>query len=166
MIIRRAKLDDAKGFMNMLLQLDQETKYMMYEVGERNRDVISIIPMIESNLNASSILLLAEDDSNTIVGFLNARRGAFVRTSHSAYIAVGILNNYRNQGIATKFFEELDKWAINTSIKRLELTVMSSNEAAKHLYKKNGFAIEGVKRKSMFVDRSYIDEYYMAKLYI
>ena len=36
---------------------------------------------------------------------------------------------------------------------------------AKHLYEKNGFEIEGIKKKSMLVDGVYVDEFYMAKLY-
>jgi RimJ/RimL family protein N-acetyltransferase len=33
-----------------------------------------------------------------------------------------------------------------------------------HLYEKYGFAIEGIRKKSMNVDGEYIDEFYMAKL--
>ncbi|WP_341472958.1 hypothetical protein [Clostridium mediterraneense] len=39
----------------------------------------------------------------------------------------------------------------------------------KKLYERNGFEIEGIKRKSIFMDGEYIDEYideyYMAKIY-
>lgn len=41
---------------------------------------------------------------------------------------------------------------------------MCPNEMAKHLYEKNGFIVEGVKKKSMIVDGTYVDEYYMAKI--
>ncbi|CUP85125.1 hypothetical protein [Clostridium baratii] len=36
MIIRKIKLEDAEKFLNMLKQLDKETKYMLYEEDERN----------------------------------------------------------------------------------------------------------------------------------
>ena len=39
-----------------------------------------------------------------------------------------------------------------------------SKKLAKHLYEKNGFVVEGIKRDAMFVDGNYVDEYYMAKL--
>ena len=42
---------------------------------------------------------------------------------------------------------------------------MCPNVIAKHLYEKNGFEIEGIKKKSMLVDGVYVDEFYMAKLY-
>jgi RimJ/RimL family protein N-acetyltransferase len=42
---------------------------------------------------------------------------------------------------------------------------MYPNTSAKHLYEKNGFNVEGIKKNSMIVDGKYVDEYYMAKLY-
>lgn len=62
------------------------------------------------------------------------------------------------------FFEKLDKWAIANGIIRLELTVECCNKAAKHLYEKNGFLIEGIREKSMLVNGTFINEYYMAKI--
>ena len=60
---------------------------------------------------------------------------------------------------------ELDKWARENNLTRLELTVVSSNIVAKHLYEKNGFKIEKKKKNAMIIDDKYVDEYYMAKLY-
>ena len=60
---------------------------------------------------------------------------------------------------------ELDKWARENNLTRLELTVVSSNIVAKHLYEKNGFKIEGTRKNAMIIDDKYADEYYMAKLY-
>jgi len=42
---------------------------------------------------------------------------------------------------------------------------MCPNTIARHLYEKNGFIIEGVKKNAMLVNKEYVDEYYMAKLY-
>lgn len=53
-------------------------------------------------------------------------------------------------------------WAEEKQITRLELTVICENEAAKHLYTKSGFEIEGIKRKAVCVDGTYLEEYYMA----
>ena len=60
---------------------------------------------------------------------------------------------------------ELDKCARENNLTRLELTVVSSNMVAKHLYEKNGFEIEGTRKNAMIIDGKYVDEYYMAKLY-
>ena len=48
---------------------------------------------------------------------------------------------------------ELDKWARENNLTRLELTVVSSNMVAKHLYEKNGFKIEGTRKNTMIIKR-------------
>jgi RimJ/RimL family protein N-acetyltransferase len=49
-------------------------------------------------------------------------------------------------------------------IHRLELTVVTENQAGLQLYKKMGFEIEGTKRQSLYIDGKFVDEYYMSKL--
>lgn len=164
MIIREIHKKDSADFLNMLLDLDRETKNMMFEPGERPKDVKKIEDMIEQYQQTNSLILVADIGDN-IVGFLSAEKGYYNRIKHTAYIVVGILHEYQGKGMGTNFFKWLEKWAIQNKLIRLELTVMTHNLAAIHLYKKNGFVIEGVKFKSMNVDGKYEDEYYMARLF-
>ena len=119
--------------------------------------------MIKNRLDHSNFFMIAEH-KNELIGFMTADRGQYNRIKHTAYIVIGIREKYRGLGIGTKFFEELNKWALKNSITRLELTVVTSNQPALHLYQKCGFTIEGTKKNSMIVDGTYVDEYYMAKL--
>ncbi|GAA0086422.1 GNAT family N-acetyltransferase [Clostridium sp. CTA-7] len=164
MNIRKVKIEDADNLLNMLLALDKETKYMMLEPGERPNDVSRIHGMIKQCTEGSNLLLVATEDNN-IIGFISAQRGVPRRIKHTAYIVVGIREAFRGKGIGKKLFSELDVWAKDNSVTRLELTVMYPNTIAKHLYEKNGFNVEGIKKNSMIVDGKYVDEYYMAKLY-
>jgi RimJ/RimL family protein N-acetyltransferase len=41
---------------------------------------------------------------------------------------------------------------------------MAHNERGIALYKKCGFEIEGMKKKSLYIDGEWIDEYYMGKI--
>jgi len=81
-----------------------------------------------------------------------------------SYIIIGILQEFTGQGIGGQLFTALEEWAHQTSITRLELTVMTHNKAGLALYKKRGFEIEGTKKHSLLVNGHYADEYYMAKL--
>jgi ribosomal protein S18 acetylase RimI-like enzyme len=90
--------------------------------------------------------------------------GNVKRTKHSAYLVIGILKEYRGQGIGTALFQSLEELAINHNISRLELTVVTQNDAGIALYKKSGFEIEGTKRNSLMIDRTPLNEYYMSKL--
>jgi RimJ/RimL family protein N-acetyltransferase len=137
---------------------------MMLEPGERQKDLSMVENVIRQSIPGSSLLLFAEEDEE-IVGFLSAQRGRYNRLKHSAYLVVGIRKAFQGKGIGTQLFAELDAWAKENQLKRLELTVMCPNQAATHLYEKAGFEIEGIKKYSMLVDGEYVDEYYMAKIY-
>lgn len=163
MVIRETEISDAEAFWQMQFELDKETKYMMYEPNERTKDINRLNHLIQNALQGRNLLLVAENE-NEIVGYLSAQRGMLNRIKHTAYIVVGIRKAFQGKGIGSAFFEKLDLWARKSAITRLELTVMCSNKVAKHLYEKNGFAIEGIKKNSMFINGEYVDEFYMAKL--
>ena len=59
---------------------------------------------------------------------------------------------------------ELEGWAKNKEISRLELSVMVTNKWAIKLYKKLGFEVEGTKKNAVLLHSGYVDEYIMAKL--
>ncbi|OPZ85862.1 MAG: putative acetyltransferase YhhY [Firmicutes bacterium ADurb.Bin419] len=164
-LIRNIKADDSEKFLSMLKKLDKETKFMMYEPDERKTTITEMAQRINESISNSSFLMIAEDNFE-IVGFLSADRGFANRIKHSAYVVVGILKEHSGQGIGTSLFNKLIEWADMNRISRLELTVMSNNEKAMNLYKKFGFEVEGVKKKSMKIDDKYIDEYYMARVEI
>lgn len=163
MIIRKINIDDAKEFLDMLKQLDRETKNMLYEENERKTTEDEMRTQIKDILESNSLILISEMDDK-LVGFLSADRGFANRIKHSAYIVIGILKEYRGKKIGSRLFEEVERWAKDNSITRLELTVMKHNKGGVNLYKKMGYKIEGVKAKSLIVDGKYVDEYYMAKL--
>lgn len=148
----------------MLLELDKETEYMLFEADERPNDINRVKAMINQSINGDNLLLIATEDDN-IIGFLSAQRGIIRKIKHTAYIVVGIREKFRGKGIGKKLFCELDLWAKENNISRLELTVMCPNSMAKQLYDKNGFEVEGTKRNSIFMNGKYIDEYYMSKIY-
>lgn len=164
MDIRKIQLDDAYDYLDMLLNLDKETKFMMYEEGERPTDINIAKNIIEKSTNRENLILIATEE-NSIVGFLSVQRGVPKRIRHTGYIVVGIREKFRGMGIGGKLFLELDVWARENNITRVELSVISSNTVAKHLYEKNGFIIEGIKKNAMIIDGKYVDEFSMAKLY-
>lgn len=165
-VYRKLRVDEAQDFWNLMNQLDNETKYMLYEPEERKEkasDISRIENLITESLQGDNLLLVSEVEKQ-LVGYIAAQKGSLNRISHTAYIVVGILKDYTNKGIGTEFFKQLDLWAIDKKVSRLELTVVCENEIAKHLYEKSGFVIEGIKRKSVMVEGRFLDEFYMAKI--
>lgn len=163
MHIRTVTSEDSDLLVKMLKQLDTETSFMMYEPGERTATADDMKHRIEQWERSGSLFLLLENKGE-LVGFISALRGEPRRIRHSAYLVIGILKDYRGNGYGAMLFQKMEQWARENSITRLELTVMTENEQARHLYEKMGFYIEGKKERSMIVDGRSVDEYYMAKL--
>lgn len=161
MKIREIDKGEVRMYFECLKKIDQETKFMMFEPDERQFDE----NLITSYLTNKDDLFIGAFSEHEIVGILSAKRGSFRRIRHSAYIVIGIRQAFQRQGIGSKLFDKLDEWARKNQLKRLELTVEVSNTPAINLYEKQGFSIEGIKRKTMLVDGEFVDEYMMAKLY-
>ena len=165
MVRRPIQVEDTESFFSMMCFLDDETPFMMYEPNEieKTTDASELRKKIDDAISTGDFLLIAEESDN-IVGYIWAERGKFNRILHTAYIVIGIREAYQHQGIGTTFFKKLDEWARKKNIVRLELTVECANTAAKYLYEKNGFIVEGRRMKSMKIGDKFVDEFYMAKL--
>lgn len=165
MKVREIEISDAEKLSCLIQQVEASSEYMLWEAGERAFENVRQNNMIkrmkESN---NSTILVAENESNELVGYLFAIGGDAKRNKHSAYIVVGISEDYRGKGVGSKVFKELERWAIHHNLHRLELTVVSRNVAGLSLYKKMGFEIEGTKKHSLFIGEEFVDEYYMSKL--
>ncbi len=63
-----------------------------------------------------------------------------------------------------KLLKDLEEWAREKQMHRMELTVMTHNTKAIKLYEKMGFLIEGLRKECLQIGRSWVDEFYMAKI--
>lgn len=166
-IYRKLRVEEAQKFWDMMNELDKETKFMMYEVGEREEKTMNLQALecqIQNSIEDNDFLLIAEVEGD-IVGYLSGERGVPNRIKHTAYVVTGVREKYRGCGIGKELFQRLDSWAKENDVTRLELTVICNNIIAKKLYEKNGFVVEGIKKNSMIIDGQYVDEFYMAKLF-
>lgn len=164
--IREITLEDSANFLSLLKQIDQETKFLMFEPGERQTTLTEIENRIGDHIEQTNSNIFVAERENKLVGYLAARGGRFRKNAHSAYLVVAITQEHTGQGVGTLLFETMEQWATTVGIHRLELTCMTHNHRAVGLYKKRGFIVEGTKQDSLKVAGEYVDEYYMAKLLI
>jgi RimJ/RimL family protein N-acetyltransferase len=164
LIVRQIRESDAIEFMDLQKTIEEETQFMMLEPGERETALQEERRLIAEVLARANQAIFVAEINGMLVGYLKAFGGKYIKNRHSVYLTAGVLQDFAGRGIGTKLFSELEQWARENEIHRLELIVMKHNEAAIGLYTKMGFQIEGTKRNSLFVDGAYIDEYYMGKL--
>lgn len=162
-MIRKAVPDDAVRLSQLFKEVDQ-SNVMLYGPGERQTTPEQIRKRIIDVSESDTSEWLVEDIGGVLAGYLLIQGSALKRVKHTIYLVIGISEAFRGQGIGTRLFEEMEKWAVEHAIHRVELTVLAHNESARALYRKMGFEVEGTKRNSVFIDGSYCDEYYLSKL--
>ena len=86
------------------------------------------------------------------------------RIRHSGYLFVYVARQHQGQGIGTRLVQTLldlaDQWLL---LRRVELTVLTENEEAKHLYERFGFVVEGCRKMSIISQGELKDEWLMAR---
>ncbi len=63
---RKLSVDEAEQFWELMNQLDYETKYMLYEPGERAKNLSIIESVIRESAEGKDFLLVAETDHKLI----------------------------------------------------------------------------------------------------
>ena len=169
-VIRRAEEADAAALLALKMRLDGETRFMLWEPGERPSDpVIEAAQIAMANAGRGVILVAEAQDpeatkSPVLVGFISVERGWCRRNVHTAQIVLGILEAYTGRGIGTALLAALVPWAATHGVHRLALTVRADNTRARKLYTRVGYVEEGTLRDALRVDDRYVDEIAMAKL--
>lgn len=157
MKIRKAGIEDVAQLIKVIENVE-ESGNMLLEPGERTLSIEHAIQMI-SRVN---VLVAVEDQR--LLGYMMVKKDNPKRVAHKAYIAIGIHSEVRGRGIGAALFHALFELAKQQQIHRLELTVLTTNEAALNLYQKMGFEIEGRKKDSLFINGEYKDEFCLSKL--
>ena len=135
-MIREIKVEDAASFLQLSKQLDEETKFMLYEPGERKFTAEQQEQMIQRFVENKYATILVAVEEERIVGFILVNGNHIQRKRHVASIVIGILQEYSGRGIGTRLFKEVEKWARLHDVWRLELTVYPQYKRAQALYKK------------------------------
>lgn len=93
----------------------------------------------------NSCLLVAQVGEE-LVGIVGCKGVSHRRARHVAtLVGVGVLPQFRGQGIGRRLLEEIISWAkTKTKIERLQLTVYADNLSAISFYEKLGFKKEGL----------------------
>ena len=164
-LIRPATPADGEALIAAAAQIDAETEFLgvpgqPHPWAERPQAELRSL-----NEGGRGIVLLAVTEDGAIVGYLSAFAGHFARNRGTIFIAVvGLREAWRGQGIGTRLFEEVEKWARRRHAWRLELRVSSLNERGQALYRKRGLEIEGRIRGGVFRRGAWTDDFWMGKL--
>ena len=163
-MIRMAGVEDAAVLDRFFGQLDRETRFMLYEAGERPSDIAGQRRRLEAMAAAPNQAMWLLELAGEVQGFAAPLGGGRARNRHCALVVMGLCSRARGQGWGERLLRTLIATARDLGIHRLELGVMAHNEVAHALYRKCGFVEEGVRRQAYRLDEGYVDEISMGLL--
>ena len=115
------------------------------------------------SVGPDDVFVVAER-GGVVLGSAGWRRFAG-RRAHVAAVGMGVHDDHVGRGIGTALLAALvdaaDRWY---AVRRLELSVYTDNAGAIRLYRRFGFADEGVARGDAFRDGRYVDTLRMARI--
>jgi ribosomal protein S18 acetylase RimI-like enzyme len=157
--VRRATRRDIGGVVRLWQALADERKYVATEtvtVEQKNRWAKSV--------DDHGVLGALAEIEGELVGSLSlVRHRDSEKSKHVRNLAMGVAREYRGMGVGTALMDYAIRWARQRKVKKIVLSVFSTNRQAIALYKKFGFTSEGRRKSQFLIDDKYVDEIMMAR---
>ncbi|MEA2887128.1 MAG: hypothetical protein QOD11_1488 [Bradyrhizobium sp.] len=150
------------GFHRALDIVARERRYLAFleapPIGEMRTFVLD-------NIKRGQLQFVAVSGNSEVVGWCDVTPLSRPTQAHRGVFGVGLLPQFRGQGIGTKLIQTGLAAARAFGLHRVELTVREHNTGAIELYKKEGFEIEGVQRDAVLIDGAYENVVCMAVVF-
>lgn len=160
--VRKAEASDAAALLELRNKIVSETAFMLWEPGEFQGSVDDEAKRIDRLNSRDNCLMIVAESGGQLIGYISTLGGETRRIRHRATIALGVAREHWSKGAATAMLDFVLRWSRERKLRRVELTVHTTNERAIAVYKRCGFQVEGVRSSSLLVDGQYVDEYLMA----
>lgn len=161
LVIRPAEDADAVGVLAVQAEAAAERRWIATQPEE--------IPKPEDQVESrrklvrdGGILLVAEEGGR-IVGLCGLMRGQRLATRHTADLGLTVAASHRGRGVGRALVTAAEAWAARAGIERITLGVFVHNEAARRLYERLGYEVEGMRRGQYRLEGRDVDEILMAK---
>jgi hypothetical protein len=158
-VVRRVTRRDIDGIARLWQALADERRYIATDrvtVEQKNRWVKSIH-------DRGVLWLLAEMDGGLVGSLSLARHRDSEKTKHVRNLAMGVAREFRGMGVGTALMDYGVRWARQRKVKKIVLSVFSTNRKAIALYEKFGFVTEGTRKEQFLIHGKYVDEIMMGR---
>lgn len=125
---------------------DEVAKAALYMAQLAAPKMTVLADKIRHDIECGNPHLVAVDDGK-VVGWCEIQRGdAATCRDHVGTLSMGLIEDYRGQGLGQQLIEAAIADAQSKGMTRIQLFVRSSNTQAIAMYEKQGFAIEGTQK--------------------
>ncbi|WP_404442342.1 GNAT family N-acetyltransferase [Sutcliffiella horikoshii] len=159
-ILRPVEESDAKDIVTAVESIIAAGQYIQKDVPRTPEEETLFIRDMKSKEN----MYIGVERNGRVVGIARVIRGEIQMKRHTGLFRTWLAEEAQGLGIGKKIMDYTDMWC-EQHIRKLSLTVFSSNQVAYQLYKKYGFHEEGNQKEQAFINGEYVDELWMAKFY-
>ena len=108
--------------------------------------------------------MIVAADGGAPVGFLTLGPWTALESARHVLLCNGLAVDpgRQGEGIGGRLLEAGIERARERGARRLLLRVLATNEPARRLYERHGFAVEGTVRDAFLLDGAYVDDLFMA----
>ncbi len=160
---RGARAEDADMLINYLKTVSGETRFLMCEADEVNYTAEDEISFINGhNESEDAMLILAFVDGEYAGNCSFEGKTSSRRTKHRVGVGIALFQKFTGFGLGRLMLELLLKKIKEQGFEQAELTVVSGNDRAYHLYESMGFKECGrVPHANKYDDGTYSDDILM-----
>ncbi|MCI4351368.1 MAG: GNAT family N-acetyltransferase [Thermoplasmata archaeon] len=159
-LLRRAKPADAAGMIAHANAVGAEGIYIMTE--RLDLSLREERAKIRAALGGSGLWIVAVA-GDEIVGSADIARGRHRKSHHVGELGIALRKDHRGAGLGRAMMESMIAWARSAGIRKLSLSVFSSNRPARGLYRSLGFVREGRLRGHVILRRKPDDVLLMSR---
>jgi ribosomal protein S18 acetylase RimI-like enzyme len=162
--VRPAAEEDRDALVDAVDTVASEGTYIEAETVAAALDYDGAV--IRHNDVMSRLFFVAEvvhdDDETDIVGWVHLDLPEAEKLAHTAQLTVGLVPDYRGEGIGELLLDRGMRWAREHGYEKLYNSVPATNERAISFLEDHGWKTEAVREDHYRIDGSYVDEVMMA----
>lgn len=152
--VRPARPGDARGWIDLLVKISREDRYILLESVNTTRRELARIFRVGSWTTETSAIVAVH--GARVIGQLTTTRHRSIYR-HTAEIGMSLEREYRGQGIAEALVEGAKDWSRAFGVEKLTLNVVPQNLRAIRFYERVGFVSEGRRRRHAKLSYGYED---------
>jgi ribosomal protein S18 acetylase RimI-like enzyme len=106
---------------------------------------------------------IARNARGEVAGHVDLRAYPDLFTGHRCQLGMGVQRDHRRLGLASRLLAHATQWAAAQGLRWIDLEVLSANEPAVALYRREGFQMQGGRPDMFVIDGVSLGEIWMSR---
>jgi len=158
--IRGAREEDLTGLVGVIRQSIGDGTYVE---AETVADVVDHEEVLLRHNELESRMFFVATVEEDVVGWVTLVVNEADKLDHTAELTVGVLEQYRRQGVGSELLERGVEWATERGIEKIYNSIPATNGVAIEFLAAHDWETEAVREDHYRIDGEYIDEVMMAR---